>query len=181
MLKITGYPDRYSVAPGETIEFKISLEEGDRFDARIVRVIHGDCNPAGPGLKFIHIPSPVDGSHPGRPQRIDAGSYMRADSVPPLAAAPFSFFAMIWPTLPRRADQTLAAQWDAGSGGGWRISVDAGRLCLTVADGAGKTATVATNKAMLQREWYRVAVSLDPASRPLHARPAASPSIRPRR
>ena len=163
MLKITGYPDRYSVAPSETIEFKISLEEGDRFDARIVRVIHGDCNPAGPGLKFIHIPSPVDGSHPGRPQRIDAGSYMRADSVPPLATAPFSFFAMIWPTLPRRADQTLAAQWDAGSCSGWRISVDAGRLCLTVADGAGKTAAVATNKPMLQREWYRVAVSLDPA------------------
>ena len=28
MLKITGYPDRYSVAPGEKIDFKISLEEG---------------------------------------------------------------------------------------------------------------------------------------------------------
>jgi len=30
MLKITGYPDRYSVAPGEKIAFKISLEEADR-------------------------------------------------------------------------------------------------------------------------------------------------------
>ncbi len=29
MLKIVGYPDRYSVAPGETIDFKISVEEGD--------------------------------------------------------------------------------------------------------------------------------------------------------
>jgi N,N-dimethylformamidase len=164
VLKITGYPDRYSAGPGETIEFKISLEEGDRFDARIVRVVHGDCNPAGPGLKFIHIPSEVDGSHPGGMRRIDAGSYMRADSVGPLAAAPFSFFAMIWPTLPERADQTLAAQWDAGSGGGWRIGVDAGRLFLTVADGTGASAMVSTSKPMLQRQWYRVAVSFDPAS-----------------
>ena len=37
MLKITGYPDRYSAQPGERIEFKVSLEEGDSFEARLVR------------------------------------------------------------------------------------------------------------------------------------------------
>ena len=37
MLKIVGYPDRYSVAPGETIAFKISVHEGEHFDARMVR------------------------------------------------------------------------------------------------------------------------------------------------
>ena len=37
MLKILSYPDRYSVAPGEKIAFKISLEEGTHFDARLVR------------------------------------------------------------------------------------------------------------------------------------------------
>ena len=55
MLKIIGYPDRYSVAPGEKIAFKISLEEGSHFDARLVRVVHGDANPQGPGLKFRHV------------------------------------------------------------------------------------------------------------------------------
>ena len=44
MLKIVGYPDRYSVAPGEKIAFKISLEEGTHFDARLVRVIR-HCMP----------------------------------------------------------------------------------------------------------------------------------------
>ena len=38
MLKITGYPDRYSAEPGERIEFKVSLEEGNSFEARLVRV-----------------------------------------------------------------------------------------------------------------------------------------------
>ena len=70
MLKIVGYPDRYSVAPGEKIAFKISLEEGTHFDARLVRVIHGDCNPEGPGLKFRHIKSAADGRY--RHRRADA-------------------------------------------------------------------------------------------------------------
>ena len=77
MLKIVGYADRYSVAPGEKIDFKISLEEGTHFDARLVRVIHGDCNPDGPGLKFRHVKSDADGRHKGRPQR-RCGSLQRA-------------------------------------------------------------------------------------------------------
>src|SRR5215469_7285031 len=98
MLKILGYPDRYSLAPGETIEFKLSLEEDSHFDARLVRVIHGDANPAGPGLKFVHIPTPADGRYPGQRQHIDAGSYMIAEGMPALLAEAVSFFAMIWPT-----------------------------------------------------------------------------------
>ena len=61
MLKILGYPDRYSVAPGEEIAFKVSLEEGTHFESRVVRVVHGDANPAGPGLKFRHVPTGADG------------------------------------------------------------------------------------------------------------------------
>ena len=165
MLKITGYPDRYSVAPGERIAFKISVEEGDGFDARIVRVVHGDCNPDGPGLKFRHVPTAADGRHPGRPQRVDAGSYLRAATLPALAAGPFTFFAMIWPTLPDRADQTLATQWDTARDCGFRIGLDRGRLTLTGADGVGAIATVSTSRPMLRRQWYALAVSIDPASR----------------
>src|ERR1700688_221474 len=99
MLKIVGYPDRFSAEPGEIVQFKISVEEGEYFDARLVRVIHGDCNPGGPGLKFAHVPTNADGRHSGTVQRIDAGSFMRVDSFPALAKSPFTFFAMVWPTL----------------------------------------------------------------------------------
>ena len=121
MLKIIGYPDRYSVAPGETIAFKLSVEEGDWFDARLVRVVHGDCNPEGPGLKFIHVPTAIDGRHPGRRQRIDAGSFMVVDPMPALAQDALTFFAMIWPTRPKLADQTILAQWDPRRQAGFRI------------------------------------------------------------
>ncbi|PRH86115.1 N,N-dimethylformamidase [Labrys okinawensis] len=164
MLKITGYPDRYSVAPGETIAFKISLEEGDGFDARLVRVRHGDCNPEGPGLKFPHVPTAIDGRHAGRPQRIDAGSYMQATSMPALGAQPFTFFAMLWPTLPSRGPQTIAAQWDPATQRGFRIQMlEGGRLAVIVGDGPGRLAEFALRDGMLVRQWYAIAVAIDPA------------------
>src|SRR5260370_12822418 len=165
MLKITGYPDRYSVAPGEKIDFKISLEEGDSFDARIVRVVHGDCNPEGTGLKFRHIPTALDGKHPGRPQRVDAGSYMIVEPAPPLLNGPFTFFAKIWPTLPMRGVQTILAQWDAIEERGFRIGIAAdGGLALTIGSGPGASRTLASGKAMQPRQWYAIAGSFDPAS-----------------
>ncbi|HEX2527763.1 MAG TPA: N,N-dimethylformamidase beta subunit family domain-containing protein [Geminicoccus sp.] len=165
MLKIVGYPDRYSVAPGETISFKISVEEGDSFDARIVQVINGDSNPDGPGLQLPHVPTHVDGTYPGRTQRIDPGSFMRVPGMPALAGRAFTFFATIWPTLTNRGDQTLAAQWDEDGQSGFRIElVDGGKLAFIAGDGSG-TAMVSTGKPMLVRQWYQVAASFDPASR----------------
>jgi len=165
MLKIVGYPDRYSVAAGEKIAFKISLEEGTHFDARLVRVIHGDCNPEGPGLKFRHIKSEADGRYKGKPQRIDAGSYMSVEGFPALAAGAFTFFAMIWPTVPKRAGQTLIAQWDAKTESGFRIELtDGGQLAVTLADASGPTGELRSGRAMLERQWYAIAVSIDPAA-----------------
>ena len=48
---IHGYADRLSVAPGETIEFKVSCDEPGSYRADLVRLIHGDTNPAGPATR----------------------------------------------------------------------------------------------------------------------------------
>ena len=44
---ITGYSDKISVAGGETIAFKVSARPARPYEARLVRIIHGDMNPAG--------------------------------------------------------------------------------------------------------------------------------------
>ncbi len=164
MLKVVGYPDRYSVAPGETIRFMVSLEEGDAFEAKLVRVIHGDCNPAGPGLKFAAIDHPANGRYPGRRQSIDAGSYMVARSVPAPAGA-FSFTAYLWPTLPQRPMQVVAAQWDAERQAGFKIAVDHGALTLIVGDGSGTTGRHVLDCRMLNRAWYAIRIKVDGEAR----------------
>ncbi len=162
MLKVLGYPDRYSAAPGEDISFHISLEEGDRYDARIVRVINGDCNPAGPGLDLPHLPSAVDGQYTGVPRRVDAGSYCVAANVPALASYnAFSFRALIWPTLPDRPGQVLVAQWDAAARCGFKLMIDNGRLVLIVGDGPGRIAREELGVRMLERKWYVVTLTID--------------------
>ena len=61
---VLGYPDQLSVRPGDTVTFHVSGEGADTFDAQLVRLIHGDTQPAGPGFKEIEVPSAVDGTHP---------------------------------------------------------------------------------------------------------------------
>ena len=46
---IVGYADHLSVQPGETIQFMVSSQLPS-YDADIVRLIHGDPNPLGPGI-----------------------------------------------------------------------------------------------------------------------------------
>ena len=50
MLKITGYSDKYSAHPGDEIKFYINAEHNDKYEAQIVRLIHGDTNPEGPWI-----------------------------------------------------------------------------------------------------------------------------------
>ena len=76
MKKILGYSDKISVRPGDEISFMVTSEEGSDYNASLVRVIHGDTSPEGPGLKLETIESAIDGSHHGRRQELLAGSYV---------------------------------------------------------------------------------------------------------
>ena len=63
-VSIRGYTDRPSVAPGETIKVFVSAdrsgEAGSTYDAKLVRLIHGDTNPKGPGYKEEEIESSLE-------------------------------------------------------------------------------------------------------------------------
>ena len=122
MLKITGYSDRFSARPGETIRFHINSEENESFQADMVRLIHGDTNPAGPGYKEELIESPLSGTHAGRHQPIYAGSYIFVPHTPHFDLQSFTLCAYIYPTTPLVdtegvvvGPQGLLTKWDAGA------------------------------------------------------------------
>lgn len=72
-MRLLGYTDRLSVAPGDAIRFMVSCDHRE-YDARLVRLIHGDTNPAGPGFKQVVVPSAIDGTKPGKHEEIRSGS-----------------------------------------------------------------------------------------------------------
>ena len=163
MLPITGYADRYSVAPGESIAFKVSSTSPEDYEARLVRVICGDPNPAGPGIRELPVEAAFAGRYPSRVQPIHNGSWARVAGTAPLDALDsFTVTATIWPTLPglsRR--QGLVSRVDDVTGAGFTLEIDeAGSLAATVSDGTGAV-VLGTGKALRARAWYRVFLGYD--------------------
>ncbi|MDP6701890.1 MAG: hypothetical protein QGH25_19720, partial [Candidatus Latescibacteria bacterium] len=70
-----GYADALSARPGEVLRFMVSSESPE-YEAQLVRLIHGDTNPLGPGFKEEEIAAPFNGTRPGRYQPLRAGSHI---------------------------------------------------------------------------------------------------------
>jgi hypothetical protein len=58
VVPLIGYVDRFSARPGERIAVKVSSRLAEPYRADLVRITHGDANPAGPGLKFKEVERP---------------------------------------------------------------------------------------------------------------------------
>ena len=163
---IVGYSDRLSVRPDETVRFMVSCER-PAYRADIVRLIHGDPNPEGPGFKEEVVPTPISGVYPGREQIIRTGSYAMVPDAPvlqPLAA--FTLQAWICPTTPRKGVQGIITKWSGARRAGYGLLVDeSGGLSLWLGDGVGAVETIHTGAPMDASRWYFVAGAFDARER----------------
>jgi N,N-dimethylformamidase beta subunit-like protein len=156
MLRLLGYGDRLSVEPGQTIRFMVSCDHPE-YESRLVRLIHGDENPEGPGFKQVEIDSPMDGRHPGRHQAIRSGSYVEIP-LPVGAVGPsLAFSVYLAPTNPAAGEQVIASIGDPYGGSGWALALsEAGAVELVV----GST-RISTGAAVDRWAWYRVECTVD--------------------
>lgn len=163
MLTITGYSDRIQARPGDIVNFMVSCETPLTYTAEIVRIVCGDDNPQGPGIKEIPFPTAIDGSYPGRKQEIRAGSCVLVHETAPLADLDsFSIQVFIWPTTPAKGRQGLVTRWLGATKGGFALVIDAtGCIAFEIGDGSGASETVSTGHALHARRWYRVGASYD--------------------
>src|SRR5688572_12241462 len=125
-IPLLGYSDRLTAAPGDTIRFMVSCDAPE-YQSRLVRLIHGDTNPAGPGFKQLEIDSAMDGSRRGKHEDIHSGSYVEIPLPEGIASGSFSFTVFAYPTLPGRGAQVIAERH------GWTLHLDeSGALALTI-------------------------------------------------
>jgi N,N-dimethylformamidase len=158
---LLGYASTLSVAPGETIAFKVSSETASPYEAQIVRLINGDTNPAGPGYSEAEIPG-ATWHLPGRRQTVRAGSCAIVEGVGAhLGGAGFCITMLIWPTTPEKPQQILCSLFDGTAGFRLTIGGETG-LALLVADGAGREAKLLLGAKLRAHHWYRVTASFDP-------------------
>ena len=159
--ELIGYTDRLSVAPGESIRFMVSTDLPS-YDTSLVRLIHGDENPAGPGFKEEQVESAIDGRRAGRKQFALAGSYVVVPDSEILAQlTSFTIQAWIWPTTPLNGQcQGLLSKWSADGEGICLAIGKQGALELWLGAG-GTTTRVSTGRPMRAREWIFVAAAFD--------------------
>ncbi len=158
MLPLTGYTDRFSAAPGETISFRISSVASEPYDVKLVRVICGDPNPDGPGIKEDDLSSVFAGSYASREQPVSLGSYAQVDDAPALQGlSSFTLAATIWPTLPDEPQQQgIIAKVDPDQGTGFGLFSDANGVGAMIGVGGGNSVQVNVGKPLRSRIWYRV-------------------------
>ena len=161
-MKVVGYADRFSVQPGETVRFMVSCEL-PRYRADIVRLVHGDTNPAGPGPKEELVETAANGEYDGRKQEIYAGSYVTVPGSPLLGLTDgLTIQAWIYPTTPAKGPQGIVTKWSATDGAGYGLFVgEDGDLALWIGDAADRVHRVGTGVALRARQWYFVAASYD--------------------
>lgn len=162
-MAITGYTDRLSVEPGQKIKFMINCEGHETYRTEIVKLIHGDTNPAGPGLKVEHIHTDLKAEYKGREQKIHGGSYVVVQDNPLFRVIQsFSLQAMIWPTTPDKGIQGLLTNWSDSKKAGFGLFIDENSyLSLWIGDGSGKIEKVSTGKKLVERCWFFVGASFD--------------------
>ncbi|MGO9361345.1 MAG: N,N-dimethylformamidase beta subunit family domain-containing protein [Xanthobacteraceae bacterium] len=165
--QLYGYADPWSIKAGDSLSFMISAEGTATVETRIVRLIHGDENPDGPGFVEQEFVCDVPSTLGVRRQFTQVGSYAVVDDPAQrlVPAGDFTLYAFVFPTKPGGSRQAVLAKWDimAGKGYGLGINTD-GRLEFWVGDGS-VIDHASAEIPLRARSWYFVAASFSAATR----------------
>jgi N,N-dimethylformamidase len=143
--ELIGYTDRLSAAPGEDIRLHASASNGS-VSLDVVHVLHGDPNPAGPGLLVEHVPTQLEGTYPAAEQQLRAGSYA-ACSAERAGPATDKLSIWFWTLRPSAGHhQVLISRGESSI-----YLDDAGVLSARVGD-----AVMAATAPVRQGRWCRV-------------------------
>ncbi|CAH0199643.1 N,N-dimethylformamidase beta subunit family domain-containing protein [Roseomonas sp. CECT 9278] len=160
-LPITAYLDRFSRRPGERFAVKASMRDGGTARARLVRVICGDPNPHGPGLRFEDLSHRFDITFEAKHQPIHAGSCAVVPRAPRRDSGPCTWSALVWLAAQPPDGATVLAETQDGA----TVTLSCGPDGLAASfTGEAGSIVVATGRLPALRQWHRVWTSGDPAT-----------------
>jgi N,N-dimethylformamidase len=147
-MRLMGYTDRLSVAPGGTVEFKVSAD-AQPYDVQLVR-LRGVGADHGDVIEEV-VANAAAGSYPGRAQQLHTGSYAVATVPTAVPVTMLGFSVWIMPTLVDRDRQTvLSVQSDTGANL-LRLDLVRDQFELTTPTGA-----VAVKFDKVEKRWLRL-------------------------
>lgn len=160
--QIRGYCDRPNVRPGEVLDFFVSSPRPGPCRTALVRLIHGDRNPDGPGYKEEAVSGAPAGELQATTQFTQLGGHV---VVPDTRAAlagqdGLTLHLHVWATLPGKR-QGVVSRWSDAKESGWALLIENGHLVLAVG-GDGQVSRVVSPKPLFPEVWYSVVARIDP-------------------
>jgi len=167
LAKVFGYTDKISLKAGDTVQFYVTADGTRTADAQLVRLVHGDENPAGPGFIEESIECEANGAWRVEKQFTQMGSYLEvADPGAKLVLdGSLTLVAFICPNRPQAGHpQTLLSRWDEHRKCGYSLGIDkTGRLEFRLGH-AGEVTEIQADRPLHRRIWYFVAATFDAGS-----------------
>jgi len=165
LAQIRGYCDRPNVRPGEALDFFVSTPRPGPCRTRLVRLIHGDRNPDGPGYKEEDVAGVGSGELLATTQFTQLGGHVVvADPAGALDGRDgLTLHLHLWSTLPAKR-QGVVARWSDATDEGWALAIEDGHLVFMVGDGA-QVSRVVSPKPLFPDVWYSVVARIDRAAR----------------
>ncbi len=152
-MEILGYSDPLSVRPGQSIEFMVSCE-AESYRADIVRLIHGDENPLGPGFVEEELGSDADGVYAGTVQPIAAGSAVEVPDDPALRPTRICVVAHVLATTPVGRRQGIVTKTSRDGDIGYGLFLDEGGHAEFVVGTAAGSIRARTTAPLTSHRWY---------------------------
>lgn len=161
LAQIRGYCDRPNVRPGETLDFFVSSPTPGAYRTSLVRLIHGDRNPNGPGYKEEVVAGVANGIYQAATQVTQLGGHVIVpDADGALAGRDgLTLHLHLWSTLPARR-QGVISRWSDADSEGWALMIEDGYLVLVVGDGK-QVSRVVSPKPLFPEVWYSVVARID--------------------
>lgn len=152
-MRLVGYADKWTARPGDVVGLHVSSRTA-QIDISVVRIRHGDDNPAGPGFLASNVDSPIAGRYTCEWHDVPSGSYAIVENVAGLFdAEALSFSAWVCPTAVGTRPQAILACGEDG----FRLGIDGhGRPFAAFAGGLA-----VGPDALLKRQWYLLVATID--------------------
>lgn len=163
-IRLFGYSDPLSAQAGKPINFMISAEGTAVVSAEIVRLVHGDFNPEGPGFIEETVATDVPESLSVKRQYTQNGSFARVEdeggNLAPDGA--FSVHAFLWPSNPNGTRQTILGRWSVSESLGYGLGINPeGKLEFWIGDGK-KIDQITADAPLVPKVWVLAVASFDP-------------------
>lgn len=161
-MKIVGYTDALSVEPNDRLHLMVSAES-PTISLNLVRLIHGDPHPDGPGYRETPVCSSLDGTYPAKYQPLVTGSYIEVPHDEQLNVNHgLTIHLFVLPTLFGQRERGLISKGNTELSS-WSLVLDErGRVRFAIVTEDGSVQSISTQRSLRLGAWHSIAARANP-------------------